>query len=301
MIRVRRPLLWLLGTFALLVLVLAGVAFRSYTVRRARGDYRPIGTLVDVGGRRLHVLCIGQGSPAVIFEPPSMGGARSASVAREALSRRTRVCSYDRMGSGSSDPGPQAVSAGMLADDLERMVIAAKIPPPYVLVPSSIGGLEAELFARRHPDQVVGMVMLDAASSDGLARLTASIGSVSQAALTNLACALKLIELHPVFCSLLRGADQTLRDMAAAPPLRADLPLIVLSAESTDNHGLFGLGSFFVSMVGGRIEAHQAFAKRSSRGQWRLVPGSDHLIYSSQPQAVIDAVTELTTFVVAKP
>jgi hypothetical protein len=40
-------------------------------------------------------------------------------------------------------------------------------------------------------------------------------------------------------------------------------------------------------------KAHRSLAERSSRGTWRIVPGSDHLIASSQPQAVIDGVYEL--------
>jgi pimeloyl-ACP methyl ester carboxylesterase len=58
----------------------------------------------------------------------------------------------------------------VLVDDLERVLARAAIPPPYVLVSSSIGGLTTELFARRHQDRVAGLVFLDAANSDTLAR-----------------------------------------------------------------------------------------------------------------------------------
>jgi len=148
--RVRRILA--IAAIGLIVLVCAGALYQAIAVRRERAQFPPPGQFVDVGGRRLHVICAGAGSPAVIFEPSMFGGSTSSRVAREALAARTRVCSYDRMGMGWSDGGPSVISIGLLVTDLERMLAGAGVPPPYVLVPSSIGGLTAELFARWHPE-----------------------------------------------------------------------------------------------------------------------------------------------------
>ena len=229
----RRLVLWTLGIVALLLLGLAGMGYRTYLARQASGQLRPVGTLVDVGGgRRLHMICIGQGGPTVIFEPSMMGGASSSSAARQELSRHVRVCSYDRMGSGGSGLAPDVISVGMLVADLEQLLAAAHIPPPYILVPASIGGLVGEVFARRHPDHVAGLVFLDAASSIQLDRVAANTGWFTRSAGTGAACLLSLIELRATFCAMARGFDQTMRDVAAAPPLRSDLPMIVLSAGS---------------------------------------------------------------------
>ena len=141
---------------------------QSQSVRREATEFPAPGRLVDIGGRRLHLICIGEGEPTVVFEPSGFGGALSSSAARTEISARSRVCSYDRMGTGWSDPGPPVISVGLLADDLEQLLDRAEIRPPYVLVPSSIGGLTVELYARRHPERVAGLVFLDAANSDGL-------------------------------------------------------------------------------------------------------------------------------------
>ena len=76
--------------------------------------------------------------------------------------------------------------------------------------------------------------------------------------------------------------------MSKLPPLRADLPLAVLSASSDD--GLFPGSRWVGNLRTQRVPAHQSFAKRSSRGTWKMVPKSTHLIGSSQPDAVAETV-----------
>ena len=307
----------------LVALLAAGVLYQSVSVRREAGRFPPPGQLVDVGGRRLHLICIGEGQPAVIFEPSAFGNGLSSSRARTEISATTRVCSYDRMGTGWSDPGPAVISAGVLADDLDHLLSRAGIPPPYVLVPSSIGGLAVELFARRHPERVSGLVFLDAATSGAVARLQPEITwmrvqAVCLAPLAARAGLLRLIDpfdlrrgggegasravarmyrVEPMntICGMVRGALKTVEEFEAAPPFPQDVPLTVLSAETND--GLlprrlpFGAGA--LPSVRERHEIHQAMARLSSRGRWQVVPGSSHLIGNSQPHAVAVAVLEM--------
>src|SRR5262249_10894913 len=129
------------------------------------------------GGRRLHVLCIGSGRPAVVFE---MGG-RSRSVSfeavRSAIAKQTRVCSYDRAGTGWSDDGLSLVSVGDLAEDLRRLQENSPIETPIVIVASSMGGFVAEMFARKFSERVAGLVLLDAGNSEALTVLNAAVDS----------------------------------------------------------------------------------------------------------------------------
>ena len=318
--RTRRLLLIAVGL--LLALAAAGAVYQSVNLRREAGRYPPPGRLVDIGGRRLHLLCIGDGTPIVIFESSGFGTSLSSSKARAEVGARTRVCSYDRMGTGWSDPGPDVISAGALVDDLERLLERAAIPPPYILVPSSIGGLTSELFARRHPDRVSGLVFLDAATSGLVDRLLPELTwtRTQAACLTTLAARIGLLRLVDPFdlrrngtddepravalmyrvepmatiCGIVRGAPTTAEEFRAAPPLAADIPLTVLSAES--NEGLLPAGWPGAERIITRREKyaiHEAMSRRSSRGRWRIVPGSSHLIGSSQPQAVADAVLQM--------
>jgi hypothetical protein len=65
----------------LIVLSIAGAVYQWLNVRAEAGRYPPPGTLVDIGGRRLHLICIGElrpGEPTVIFESSGFGGALRA-------------------------------------------------------------------------------------------------------------------------------------------------------------------------------------------------------------------------------
>ena len=63
----------------------------------------PPGRLVDIGGRRLHVNCTGSGLPTVVREAGASSFAIDWSLVQPEVARSTRVCSYDRAGSGWSD------------------------------------------------------------------------------------------------------------------------------------------------------------------------------------------------------
>jgi protein-S-isoprenylcysteine O-methyltransferase Ste14 len=82
---------------------LAGLIYEAAEDARATEAFPAPGKLVDIGGRRLHLLCMGEGSPTVMFETSGFGSAVSATRVRERVSGRTTVCSYDRAGMGWSD------------------------------------------------------------------------------------------------------------------------------------------------------------------------------------------------------
>jgi pimeloyl-ACP methyl ester carboxylesterase len=276
--------------------------------------------MIDVGGRRLHLVCIGEGSPTVLFEPSGFSNALSYEQARGRIATRTRVCSYDRMGTGWSDPGPSIISVGDLVNDLAVLQDRAPLGAPLVIVASSIGGLPAETLARRHPERVAALVFLDAANS-GLAatKSGARLGVATAAACTAAASAqLGLMRLLDPFgigpgtsegarrsaavtynartwgtvCGFMRGAGRTFTELEKLPPLPGDVPLVVLSA-STERGHVPGFTWIAGDLRGQRIPSHQKLAKRSSRGKWALVPNSGHLLASDKPDAVAETVLEL--------
>jgi pimeloyl-ACP methyl ester carboxylesterase len=86
------------------------------------------------------------------------------------LGRTTRTCAYDRAGLGASDAIPGVHDARDDVTDLERLLDRAGIQPPYVLVGHSYGGLLARLFAKAHPQQTAGLVLVDALGRDAWRR-----------------------------------------------------------------------------------------------------------------------------------
>ena len=150
---------WLLGITLLVALL--GVVYQTLGSLRDSKAYPPPGRLVDLGSHRLHLLELGQGSPTILLEAGLMSTVLSWSDLQRELSRSFRVVSYDRAGLGWSDLGPMPRTADRIVDELHAMLERAAIPPPYVLVGHSFGGLTMPLFAERYPEEVAGMVLVD--------------------------------------------------------------------------------------------------------------------------------------------
>ena len=123
----------------------------------------PPGRLVHVGTHALHVLCNGNGAPAVIFDPALGASSVSWSLVLPEVAKVTRACAYDRAGFGWSDGGPLPRTAGVIADELYTLVTSAGIPPPYVLVGHSFGALVMRILAARRRDACAGLVLVDPA------------------------------------------------------------------------------------------------------------------------------------------
>lgn len=136
----------------------------------------PPGRLVEVGGRRLHLHCTGPSEtgrsesnrPTVILEAGASSFAIDWALVQPQLARTFRVCSYDRAGSGWSDPRPDVESPARIVADLHALLVAAGEKPPYVMVGASAGGLYVRTYQLEYPSEVVGLVLVDPASEDRL-------------------------------------------------------------------------------------------------------------------------------------
>jgi pimeloyl-ACP methyl ester carboxylesterase len=113
------------------------------------------------GDRGLYVRCTGRGSPTVVMEGGDGDASDSYAFAEPAVSNVTRTCVYDRAGLGRSDPPPGPRGLPELVGDLERLLRAARIPGPYLLVGTSGGGYIAAGYAYEHPRDVAGLVFVD--------------------------------------------------------------------------------------------------------------------------------------------
>lgn len=145
---------------------LASAAYQAYGTARDRTSYPPPGRLVDIGGRRLHLMATeGTGPPVIII--PALGGPALEWVPiQRALGPEIPVVLYDRGGLGWSDPAPGPRSGGALADELHALLTAAGILPPYVLAGHSIGGLVALIYTACHPEHVAALALIDSSHPD---------------------------------------------------------------------------------------------------------------------------------------
>jgi pimeloyl-ACP methyl ester carboxylesterase len=130
--------------------------------------------LVEVEpGRRLNLYCTGKGSPTVVFDSGVTGETVGWAFVQPVIATHTRACSYDRAGTGFSDPGTRTGTSANIVDDLHRLLAAAGIKPPYILVGHSYGGMNVRLYKDYYPSEVVGMVLVDPAHEDWVHRVWA--------------------------------------------------------------------------------------------------------------------------------
>lgn len=301
-------------------------------------DYARPHRLVDIGGgRRLNLFCLGTGTPTVILDAGLGDDVTTWRKVHAALARTTRVCAYDRAGNGFSDPGPLPRTAAALVADLEALIRAAPLRPPYLLVGHSIGGLHVRLFTDRHLRQMAGLVLIDPSFEHQVARYEAATpayrASAEQQIATYRSCIAHLAEGPP-------PKDSEVWKDCIVPTTEADLPADVTNAlvaritpdfyrmalsELLEFEGVssdqidasrrsWGDLPVIVLTAGGtstpqgdaairtRIwtEAHDRIAALSSRGVNRIVPNANHHIQTSKPEAVIAAVEEVTAAARAK-
>jgi len=162
--RWRRRLLWVLTAG----FVIAG-AGALYERAGERGDLRRlprIGRAVDIGGRSLNIFCSGEGSPAVIFDSGAGSSGYDWAEIQPEVAKLTQACWFDRAGYGWSDPGPYPRTSAAMSRDLNALLHRAGVPPPYILVGHSLGGLNARVYTGMYPAEVAGLVLVDAAHED---------------------------------------------------------------------------------------------------------------------------------------
>jgi len=133
----------------------------------------PRGEMIDLGGRRLHVVRAGPkgAGPTVVLEHGAFGcGSDWAVVQARLAAKGLASVAYDRAGIGHSDPGPAPRDAQAINADLSALLAALGEAGPFVLVGHSMGGLMVRRYALAHPDQVLGVVLVDAMTPEVIAR-----------------------------------------------------------------------------------------------------------------------------------
>jgi pimeloyl-ACP methyl ester carboxylesterase len=251
------------------LLAVAGATYQAIATETERRAFPPPGQLVDVGGYRLHLHCSGQGTPTAILQSGLANRSADWELVQPEVARTTRVCSYDRAGIGWSDSGPEPRDSLRIARELHILLANAGVPGPYVMVGQSFGGLYARMYSGLHPDEVVGMVLVDASHPDmwayapaeyrALAQPDAAMGFTLRAA--ERLGIVRLINMFPVpaDCGLpppscaaeqayrnARRADAYVAEMGAperdaqvrATPDLGDRPLVVLTASDHSDLGL---------------------------------------------------------------
>lgn len=263
----------------------------------------------DVGGHRLHLSCIGQGSPAVIMDHGLGGSSADWGKVQSSLATTTRTCVYDRAGYGASDPGPPPRTSARIAAELRTLLQRAGIEPPYLLAGHSFGGYNMRMFASLFPEQTAGLILVDAPNEgqvDGvfqsqIMRQIDPQGIMKQLWSPQLLEPLSAIDLTP-FADLFGYPAKTLQAILAelaafkesseelrAADVHRDTPLVIIM------HGLRVLpdGTLGDEMEQEWTRLQRELAARYRRSRFIVAPQSAHNIPLDQPELVAEAIRRL--------
>jgi pimeloyl-ACP methyl ester carboxylesterase len=142
----------------------AGAAYNALALRHYRAAAGIPGELYDVGGYRMHLYCTGEGSPTLILDGGLGEDFRDWGKVQPALSKITKVCSYDRPGFGWSDDRPEPRDANHISSELHTLLQEAGITEPAILMGHSIAGLYIRSYAAHYPSDIAGLVFVDAST-----------------------------------------------------------------------------------------------------------------------------------------
>jgi pimeloyl-ACP methyl ester carboxylesterase len=230
----------------------------------------PTSGRADVGGYGLAYQCQGEGGPTVILEA-GLGAAGTEEFFGfiDQVAAITRVCTYDRAGTGVSDDRPDGlhVTAGLMAGELHRLLEARGEEEPVVLVGHSFGGMPVRAFEGSYPGDVAGMVLIDVSSEPEVPvyeRLQAGpwIDRTDR------------IDIHA-----------TLRELHAAGGL-GDIPVVVVTAGIIEDEWLAT-----VPKLAARAQAR--LAGLSSNAFQVVAPDSGHFVHRDAPDVVLTAIEDV--------
>lgn len=146
------------------LLCCAGAAYNFFALRHYRAVAGVPGKLYDVGGYQMHLFCTGEGSPTLILDGGLGEDSLDWAKVQPALSKVTRVCSYDRAGFGWSDYRPGDRDADAISSELHELLLKAGLTEPVILMGHSIAGLYMRAYTAKYPQDIAGLVFFEAST-----------------------------------------------------------------------------------------------------------------------------------------
>ncbi len=312
-----------------IALVVGGRIYQVTSESKDLARFPAPGKLVDVDGHLMHIHCQGQGSPTVVVEQGLQGVSLAWDEINKQIALTTRVCAYDRVGMGYSEPIDHPTRATEVAELLHKLLLGAGIEDDLVLVGWSAGGIYIREFHRLYPKNVEAMLFVASSHEQqtnrlpkppeggpdytlriakylaplGLVRLSGMVkGQVERASVSD-ELKLQLIAIyhqsHIIEAMFNESEAFTLDIQASQPPASlGNLPLIVLTpgkpVEATRPDVTL---EYLREEQRVSNELQLELTELSTRGKQIIATESGHGIHSDQPELLIASVNELVQLV----
>lgn len=304
------------GVVAVVALIASTALYQIIAQGGDEARFPAPGQIVNVNGADMHIHCIGEGEVTVILEAGANAYSDDWAVVQSMIGAFTRTCAYDRAGLGWSELGGDEPTPETVARRLRELLAAAGITPPYALVGHSVGGAYVRMFAALYPEEVAGLVFVDARHESlepvdqteeeniqareayessltlyrvlrdtGIARLFGlSLGRSVNPALNHypdeVVYRMVLFSVRETTLQAMmresRAGDAD-NDALRAAAVPETLPVYVLTAQSSLEET-------------GWENAQAQLAALSANSVWQVVPHSTHSLHAEQPDAVVAAV-----------
>jgi pimeloyl-ACP methyl ester carboxylesterase len=315
---------------ALGMLPATGALYQYISTKYENYQYPPIGKMIDVGGYKLHINDKGSGGPTVILDAGIGCNSLDWALVQPEIAKFARVCSIDRAGSAWSEASSKPRTSEVIVDEMRTLLKKSNIPGPYILVGHSFGGLNAQLYANKYPNEVAGVVLVDSAHEDQLQRLPQDPNNKQAALLKqkvllltlsrfgvvrllhSLPQAKKQVEIFPENIRSLyfsqkqqtkhlktmleesENLEESLNQLKQAENKIRNKPLIVISAGKAPTPQEVGLSQEDTDkMTSAWRELQKDLASKSTKSHHIIAEDSGHMIPQHQPKIIVDAVQSM--------
>jgi pimeloyl-ACP methyl ester carboxylesterase len=239
----------------------------------------PAKRTTTISGSCLEYTIGGTGRPAIVLMAGAAGPVESWFRVHAQLASLATVFAYNRPGVGASDEPTTPQTGEQIVSTLRSLLVHVGLTAPYVLVGHSLGGLYANLFARAFPDEMAGVVMLDAATPEDVVAMQSSRGAL-QKLLASVSGAFARTREFDETAHVLASVEQI--NKAGAFP---DVPLVVVTGGKPAMSWLTP-----AKTLRARRDNQRALVGLSPQGRQIIARRSGHFPQFSEPQVVVDAV-----------
>ena len=306
----------------ILSVIIIGFTYEHISRPIAESNFPPQGEFVEVDGHKLHYVKKGEAGPTVVFESGlDPGGHLPWFKVQNEISKYATTVSYDRAGILWSDRGNNPKTGKAIVKELHSLLNEGGFNKPYILVGHSLAGLTLRSFISEYPEDISGIVFVDAGHPDQINRMSAELRSINQPPpiwLIKLANSIGIMRVFGKYTYSNTGKSDfisiqsnklafkgysavleeqnnvySLFDEAGQITSFGDIPLLVITSSSPVQHNQLPNEELRKELFNILNDLQNDLLNLSSNSEQIFASKSGHYIQLDQPEIVVAAIKEM--------